>query len=195
MSIPAGTKFHGVAPGVDTINKGSSIANANRDAYTLEQIQGATSPGWARYIDTQYTEVSPLNLADQVKVTLPNNAGIITKSGITSDFYDLATQKIIGIQINEVQIISIEFKAQAPNANQTHLDLSIEDGGGNLQNLEKAIGFIKGNAITEVFHNIFQYYIDQSFINNGATIKIQSHGGTATIWDIEYFIQRTQYGG
>jgi hypothetical protein len=194
MAIPAGTKFHGVAPGVDTINKGSATANANRDAYTLEQIQEATSPGWARYIDTQYTEASPLNLTDQVKVTLPNNAGTITKSRITSDFYDLATQKIIGLQINEVQIISIEFKAQAPNANQTHLDLSIEDGGANIQNLEKAIGFIKGNATTEVFHNMFQYYIDQQFIDNGATIKIQAHGGTATIWDIEYFIQRTQYG-
>jgi len=194
MAIPAGTKFHGVAPGVDTINKGSATANANRDAYTLEQIQEATSPGWARYIDTQYTEAFPLNLADEVKVTLPNNAGTITKSRITSDFYDLATQKIIGLQINEVQIISIEFKAQAPNANQTHLDLSIEDGGGNIQNLEKAIGFIKGNATTEVFHNMFQYYIDQQFIDNGATIKIQAHGGTATIWDIEYFIQRTQYG-
>ena len=38
MSIPAGTKFHGVAPGVDTVNKGSSTANANRDAYTIDDI-------------------------------------------------------------------------------------------------------------------------------------------------------------
>ena len=38
MSIPAGTKFHGVAPGVETENKGSSTANANRDVYTIEQI-------------------------------------------------------------------------------------------------------------------------------------------------------------
>ena len=38
MAIPAGTKFHGLAQGVDTVNKGSSTANANRDAYTIEQI-------------------------------------------------------------------------------------------------------------------------------------------------------------
>ena len=38
MAIPAGTKFHGVAPGVETENKGSSTANANRDVYTIEQI-------------------------------------------------------------------------------------------------------------------------------------------------------------
>lgn len=194
MSIPAGTKFHGVAPGVDTLNKGSATANANRDAYTLEQLQSVLSPGWARYVDTQYTAAAPFTLSDGVQVTLPNNAGTTTKSRLSSDFYDSATSKLVGLQINEVCIISIEFKAQTPNANQTHLDLYITNGGGNIQNLEVAIGFIKGNATTEVFHNMFQYYIDQDFIDNGATIQIQSHGGSATVWDVEYFIQRTQYG-
>lgn len=194
MSIPAGTKFHGVAPGVDTLNKGSATANANRDAYTLEQLQSVLSPGWARYVDTQYTAAAPFALSDGVQVTLPNNAGTTTKSRLSSDFYDSATSKLVGLQINEVCIISIEFKAQTPNANQAHLDLYITNGGGNIQNLEVAIGFIKGNATPEVFHNMFQYYIDQDFIDNGATIQIQSHGGSATVWDVEYFIQRTQYG-
>jgi len=194
MSIPQGTKFHGVAPGVDTINKGSATANSNRDAYTLEQFQESASPGWARYVDTQYTEALPFSLVDGVQVTLPNNAGTTTKSRVTSDFYNLSTQKIVGLKVNEVQIISIEFKAEAPNANQTYLDLAITDGGGNIQNLEKAIGFVRGNATPEIFHSMFQYYIDQDFIDNGATIKIKSVGGSATVWDIEYFIQRTQYG-
>ena len=194
MAIPAGTKFHGVAPLVDTVNKGSAQVNALRDAYTLEQIQESSSPGWARYVDTQYTQASPLSLTDGVQVTLPNNAGSTTKSRISSDFYDSSTQKIVGLKLNEVQIISIEFKAEAPNANQTYLDLAITDGGGNIQNLEKAIGFVRGNATPEIFHNMFQYYIDQQFIDNGATIKIKTVGGSGTIWDIEYFIQRTQYG-
>ena len=37
-TIPDGTKFHGVAPSVDTQNKGSAQANAMRDAYTLEEL-------------------------------------------------------------------------------------------------------------------------------------------------------------
>lgn len=40
-TIPAGTKFHGVATGVDTVNKGSATANANRDAYTIEALASA----------------------------------------------------------------------------------------------------------------------------------------------------------
>lgn len=40
-NIPDGTKFHGVAPFVDTKNKGSEQANAMRDAYTIEDIGSA----------------------------------------------------------------------------------------------------------------------------------------------------------
>jgi len=38
MSIPKGTKFHGVAPGISTVNKGSAQLNAGRDAYTIEDV-------------------------------------------------------------------------------------------------------------------------------------------------------------
>jgi len=40
MPIPPGTKFHGVAPGVETENKGSAVRNVDRDAYTIEEIGG-----------------------------------------------------------------------------------------------------------------------------------------------------------
>ncbi len=38
MTIPSGTKFHGVASSLDTENKGSALANAMRDAYTIEEL-------------------------------------------------------------------------------------------------------------------------------------------------------------
>lgn len=37
-NIPAGTKFHGVDPSVETVNKGSATANALRDAYTIDDM-------------------------------------------------------------------------------------------------------------------------------------------------------------
>ena len=42
--IPAGTKFHGIKASIETINKGSSTANALRDTYTIEEIQGSSTP-------------------------------------------------------------------------------------------------------------------------------------------------------
>ena len=40
MPIPPGTKFHGVSPGVETDNRGSKTRNAERNAYTIEEIGG-----------------------------------------------------------------------------------------------------------------------------------------------------------
>lgn len=39
MSIPAGTKFIGIAPGVDTVEKKSTQANSPSNVYTIEDIQ------------------------------------------------------------------------------------------------------------------------------------------------------------
>jgi len=149
--------------------------------------------GWGRYMDTEYTEASPLSLAADTLTILPNNKGNVLTSDSFVDYYQNDTnQKIKGDNLNDVYIITVEWKAQAPNANQTHLNLSIQNGGGIIENLDIALAYIKGNAIPQVFHNMLQYYIDQSFLDNGASLYIQSHGGTSTIWDIEYFIQKTQ---
>jgi hypothetical protein len=151
-----------------------------------------TGLGWVRYQDSQYTSGSPLSLINETPITLPNNGSTKTKSDPTKEYYDTATQKLIPSVLNDVYVITIEFKSATPNANQCHLDLWFENGGGLLENLNVSLGYYKGNATTQTFHNTFQYYIDQNFIDNGANIKIQSHGDSATVWDIQYFIQKTQ---
>jgi hypothetical protein len=45
MAIPAGTKFHGVAPEVETENRGSNLSNSQRDTYTIEEIQAGGGVG------------------------------------------------------------------------------------------------------------------------------------------------------
>ena len=156
------------------------------------QAGEGTGIGWVRYQDSQYTSGSPLSLIDETPVALPNNGNIKTKSEPTQEYYNTATQKLIPSTLNDVYIITIEFKSATPNTQNCHLDLWFENGGGLLENLNVSLAYYKGNATTQTFHNTFQYYIDQSFIDNGANIKIQSHGNSATVWDIQYFIQKTQ---
>ena len=55
-TIPAGTKFHGVAAGVETQNKGSATANANRDVYTIETLAESIN---ILIEDTQTTRLVP----------------------------------------------------------------------------------------------------------------------------------------
>ena len=148
--------------------------------------------GWLRYQDSQYTAGSPLSLSDETPVTLPNNGNIKTKSDPTQEYYNTATQKLIGSVTNDVYIITVEFKSATPNTQNCHLDLWFENGGGLFENLNVSLAYYKGNATTQTFHNTFQYYITQDFIDNGTNIRIQSHGNSATVWDIQYFIQKTQ---
>ena len=49
MSIPTGTRFHGVHEPVDTENKGSELANTLRKAYTLPDFKSTIEAGGPSY--------------------------------------------------------------------------------------------------------------------------------------------------
>ena len=146
--------------------------------------------GWVRYNDTYWTSENKLPLLDGVEVVLSNNGGSVQRSQTGIDYYDTTNYKLIGEVENNVYLLTIVFKASAPNANQTHLDVYI--GEGDYRRLDVALVFAKGNDETQNFHNVYQYYVDQNFVDNGAQIKIMADGGTAEVWDIIYFIQKTQ---
>ena len=196
--IPAGTKFHGVAASVDTVDKGSALIDTLREAYTIEDFAAYfTAPlqGWARYDDTIYTSSNKLVLADGIETVAPNNAGNIVRSPQNLDFYNSATQKILGLNNNDVYILTFAFNVQAPNANQTHLDWRLV-GSGDISRVAGVIPFHKGNNVPQAEQIVAQYYTDAAFVANGAQLKFTADGGTVDVWDMIYFIQRTQgYGG
>ncbi len=65
MAIPPGTKFHGVAPGVDTADLGSVTVQALRDVYLIEDFGSPLtstielSPAQMLALDTTPIEVVP----------------------------------------------------------------------------------------------------------------------------------------
>ncbi len=59
MAIPNGTKFHGVAPFVDTDNKGSEQANTMRDAYTIEEIASKVEFGGTAILEPEFITATP----------------------------------------------------------------------------------------------------------------------------------------
>ena len=157
---------------------------------TVADLVAYNQLGWSRIDDTVYTELNKLSLVDGVKVTLPNNAGNIVKDG-DFNFYDPITNKIIGTNLNDVYVLTVVFKASAANTNTTHLDFNLE-GSGQINRVSKSLAFYKGNDTVQDFHDVYQYYTDADFVANGVTAKITAVGGTAKIWDIIFFIQRTQ---
>ena len=176
--------------GVEGVNFGKTKNYPVSDLKTYFNA-GLNLLGWARYDETLYTVSNKLALTDGVVVTLPNNAGNIVSSPSAPTFYNPGTQKLQATGVNNVYMLTIVFKASAPNANTTHLDFKMS-GPGDFNRINKALSFYKANFEAQSFHEVYQYYSDQDFVDNGVTLTINSDGGSAEVWDIIYFVQKTQ---
>ena len=149
--------------------------------------------GWTRYDDGTYTSSNKLALSDGVEVTLPNNGASVYRSYTGIDYYNSSTSKILADNENDTYVMTIVFKYAAPNANQTHMDVQLQGGNGTpYDRIRSEVTFPKGNDVEHDFHRVFQWYADSDFVDLGATWKITASGGSATVWDIIYFIQKTQ---
>jgi hypothetical protein len=147
--------------------------------------------GWTRYDDGQYTSSSKLSLVDGVEISLPNNAASVYRSYTGIDYYN--GTRITADNLNDVYILTIAFKCSSANANQTYLRLQLDaENGTPYERVGVDIAFPKGNDEEHEFHQVFQYYADQNFVDNGSLINVTATGGTAKIWDVIYFIQKTQ---
>ena len=150
-----------------------------------------TGLGWTRYDDGQYTSANKLSLVQDAEITLPNNAASIYRSYDGIDYYN--GTRILADNLNDVYILTVAFKCSAANANQTYLRLQLDaENGTPYERVGVDIAFPKGNDVEHEFHQVFQYYADQNFVDNGSLLRLTPTGGTAKIWDIIYFIQKTQ---
>ena len=179
--------------GVEGVNNGKT---KNYPVSTLKTYfnTGVNLLGWARYDDTVYTSLNKLDLTDGVFVTIPNNAGNIVSSPSAPAFYDSATQKLQATGVNNVYMLTVVFKASAANTNTTHLEFRMT-GPGDFDRINKSLTFYKANDTEEGFHEVYQYYSDADFVANGVQLEIAAVGGSGKIWDIIYFIQKTQDAG
>ena len=149
--------------------------------------------GWARYDDDTYTAENKLNLVQDVSTVLTNNASNIVKSETSINYYNPLTSKILADKKDELYMATVIFKYSAPNANQTFLRLQLEGGNETpYERLGNDISLGKGNDVTHEFHQVFQYYADESFVDNGSQWKVTATGGVASIWDIIFFISKIQ---
>ena len=146
--------------------------------------------GWARYDDTQYTSVSPKTFTT-TEFVVPNNKGNVIDTHIHSNVAYYANNKIKAENENDVYLITISFKAKISNANG-YMDLFLEGGNGTpYDRIRDILVFPKGANNEHSYAKTFQYYADEDVITNGIEIKIKaSHSGS--IYDVIYFIQRTQ---
>ena len=177
-----------------TVNDELAIVNGG-ETKKIKYTNIHKTLGWGRYDDNQWTSSNPLPLVDGVEVLLSNNGtGGIVEYG-TPGFYDTLTNIIQPENVNDTYILTVVFKGIAPNANSTHLDLKLYSPVGQFDRVSKVLPFDKGNNEEQNFHELFQFYADADAVNNGIQVNIAADGGSATVYDIIFFIQRTQNNG
>lgn len=159
---------------------------------------GGSGLGWARYDDTQYTTSSFLTVTDGTNVVMPNNAGssVTTYMNSSVAFYNGTTKKVQTQNEGDVYTMIVTFIAKAPNANQTHIDISLSSTGATpYDRVSKSLTFAKGNNQWQNFYESFSFYADADFITNGNQWKIYAVGGDVHVAGCIYFIQRTFNAG
>jgi len=179
----------------NTINVPQTTTNVVQVSSLGPQGPRATNGlGWARYDDNQYTTSSVFTITNGQTVVIPNNGNYTDETYMNStvDFYNPATQKVQMENVGDVYSMIITFNAKAANTNSTHMDLSLTATGATpYDRVSKSIVFAKGNDIWENFYESFHFYSDADFVTNGNQWKITADGGTVSIANIIYFIQRT----
>lgn len=157
---------------------------------------GGSGLGWARYDDNQYTSSNKLSVTAGSSTALPNNAATVYNTYINSSkaFYvDGVTPKLQVENEGDVYILTVVFHYSAANANQAYGNIALTSTGATpYERVTKDFYFGKGNNTTHHFHEVFQYYADTDFVTNGNQITISAYNQPIQVWDIIYFIQRTQ---
>lgn len=112
MPIPPGTKFHGVAPGVDTTDRGSASRDALRDVYTIEEISAiGTSDVYTLNASTDGDNVD-LNLDafsgidSTVQLTAGSGIGL-SQSGGNNVTIDNTLNNVGGVAVLEPEFMNL----------------------------------------------------------------------------------------
>lgn len=152
--------------------------------------------GWARYDDTQYTTSSVFSLTTGAgEQTLPNNGGNTIETHLHSNvsFYNTGSQTIQVENVNDVYMCTVVFDAKTANANVAHMRLQLDSNGSTpYERVGKDLFFGKGNDVWHEYHEVFQWYADDDFVQNGNVWRIQAFGADVSIANVIFFIQRTQ---
>lgn len=183
---------------------GGALINALEDEINTLGLSGSdlaklkdtlSSTGWGLYSDSQYTEISPLNI-NNAKVQLPcDKLGSTTNEselpcGVTT-LWNSTTNKIAPVNSGDAYALRVTFKCKALKDAFFDIQLDIGNPSGIVVSSETKI-HPKENNIENRYSFDIPIFSLGTFIANGGTIFIDStdNGADLNIYDINIFIAR-----
>lgn len=154
---------------------------------------GVASTGWGNYVDSQYTEAEPLQLAADTATLLDNDAlGALTNEDYLpiagQSLYNAETHTILGYQ-GDAKLITLDFKAKPTNANTTYIEHWIDIGGSVGELYRRISSFPKGNGVERPIVTTTAVYTLDTWEQNGGQVFVQANN-TCDIYDLRFVIFR-----
>lgn len=163
-----------------------TIANSLNTMFS--ELFGRT--GWASYVDTQYTSVSPFTVAANTDTALPNNAGTIIDAQKPTDVTEFYDGTVITGRNGDALDVMIYFKAESSAVDQ-FLDVWIDIGGAVGELYRQTFSFPKGSGTERgILYSLPSAYTLDTWETNGGTVYVRSNG-SCDIYDITYNFDRT----
>ena len=170
----------------------STIAAAFNSMFA--EIFGRT--GFADYVDTQYTSVSPFPVIGGIDTLLPNNAGSIYDTEKPTDITTFYDGTAITGRDGDGLMFTFEFIAVPTNVGTTEIEIWIDITGGtgtptNLANLYRRLEtFDKGIGVEKTITYTIAGYTRNTWEANGGVVKVRTNG-TCDIFGVRYVLHRT----
>lgn len=179
------------------INEMKTVTNANSaDAESrIASLEGDL--GWANYVDSVYTSVSPLLLnagnGYTAALTIDGLGGGSTSAqwpaGVAEP-WNTTTNKLVATEDGSKYTYRLEFKAQ-DGAQSVLLDVFIDIGGAIGEISRRSVSVAKGASVETSVEIYSSYFTGATFVTNGGTINVATDGETMSIWDIQLLIEKT----
>lgn len=148
--------------------------------------------GWVRYKDDAYTEVAPFSVSLGDTATLFNNAANVIDNYIPNDLDSLwnrTDSTIMAQKIGDAYLVRIDFTAKSSQS-EGYGTLSLDIGGAIGPIVNRLFTFPRGADIPHKFSITTLLYSLDTFIANGAKIKISSGRGDLSLYDVNFVFSR-----
>lgn len=173
-----------------TFNPDMSVTVTYTDTTTVTSDAPPQQYGWGSYKDGVYTDASPLVIATNTQVVLPNSAGVKLEENLptaVTTFYNPTTQKYLLQDPQGFYSVRVRFKVQA-GSQADYINVSMSKD--TTENPYSEDRMVRGDNLIHDMNFSTVMYGDVPLATNGLTIRVKTFGRAMSIYNIEVTVSK-----
>lgn len=173
-----------------TFNPDMSVTVTYTDTTTVTSDTPPKQYGWGSYKDGVYTDSSPLVIATNTQVVLPNSAGVKLETNLPTSvttFYNPTTQKYLLQDPQGFYSVRVRFKVQA-GSQADYINISMSKD--TTENPYSEDRMVRGDNQIHDMNFSTVMYGDTPLSTNGLTIRVKTYGRAMSIYNIEVTVSK-----